>query len=209
MRWRDRRVILHEWTAQTRFDRHYVYHPAWAIRKVLESPPEQHVDVGSILGFVAAVSACVPVRFYDYRPADLRLPGLTCLAGDLLDLPLADDSVPSLSCMHVVEHIGLGRYGDPIDPEADLKAMAELKRVLAPGGRLLFVTPVGRPRVAFNGNRIYAPRHVVDALAPLRLDEFRLIPDRPQDGGLVEDPDFALADRQDYGCGCFAFTKPA
>jgi hypothetical protein len=36
--------------------------------------------------------------------------------------------------MHVVEHIGLGRYGEPMDEQGDLKAIEELKRVLAPGG---------------------------------------------------------------------------
>jgi len=47
--------------------------------------------------------------------------------------------------MNVVEHVGLGRYGEPLDPEGDIKAMRELRRVLAPGGSLLFVVPVGRP----------------------------------------------------------------
>ena len=39
--------------------------------------------------------------------------------------------------MHVVEHIGLGRYGDQVDPDGDLMAMKELERVTAKLGKLL------------------------------------------------------------------------
>jgi hypothetical protein len=57
--------------------------------------------------------------------------------------------------MHVIEHIGLGRYGEALDPDGDLKAIRELVRVLAAGGNLLVVVPVGRPRIQFNAHRIY------------------------------------------------------
>jgi hypothetical protein len=45
--------------------------------------------------------------------------------------------------MHVVEHVGLGRYGDPIDANGDAQAIKELKCVLWPGGVLYFVVPTG------------------------------------------------------------------
>src|SRR5436853_180080 len=90
------------------------------------------------IAFRKEFSAFIPVEFYDYRPANVQLSNLTAEAADLLALPFAEGSVESLSCMHVVEHIGLGRYGDPLDPNGDLKAIAELRRVLAPAGTLLF-----------------------------------------------------------------------
>jgi SAM-dependent methyltransferase len=111
--------------------------------------------------------------------------------------------------MHVVEHIGLGRYGDPLDPEGDLKAMAELQRVLAPGGSLYFVVPVGEPRVQFNAHRIYAYRQVIESFPALELRQFALVPDDAETGGLIEGAPPALADQQQYGCGCFWFVKPA
>jgi SAM-dependent methyltransferase len=104
--------------------------------------------------------------------------------------------------MHVVEHIGLGRYGDPLDPNGDLRAMAELRRVLAPGGSLLFVVPVGRPVIMFNAHRIYAYDQVVRYFGDLTLRQFALVPDDPR-YGLVEDATPQLADAQRYGCGCF------
>jgi SAM-dependent methyltransferase len=165
------------------------------------------VDVGSYLYFSTMLSAFVPIEFHDVRPADLSLPGLTTGAADLTRLPFPDGSVPSLSCMHVVEHVGLGRYGDPLDPEGDRKAVRELARVLAPGGTLLFVVPVGSPRIEFNAHRIYAWRQVLEAFPGLDLVDSALVPDRAEDGDLVQDPPEALADRQRYGCGCFAFQK--
>ncbi len=108
-----------------------------------------HVDIGSSLFFVGNVSAYQPMVHYDYRPPALALPGVDVGAADLLNLAFADGSIASLSCMHVVEHVGLGRYGDTLDPAGDVKACAELSRVLAPGGQLLFVTPVGQASVHF------------------------------------------------------------
>ena len=211
--WADRRPCLTDQTAETAFDRHYVYHTAWAARALarLQPAPAQHVDIASSLYFAAVTSAFVPVRHYDYRPPDLRLPSLSCDRADLARLPFADASVPSLSCMHVVEHVGLGRYGDPLDPNADLVAMAELSRVLAPGGSLLFVVPVGRPRVQFNAHRIYAFDQVRQSFAGLDLVDFALVPDRNDPAGpaLVEHATREMADRQRYGCGCFWFRKPA
>lgn len=106
-------------TLGTEFDRHYLYHPAWAIRKiVLDIKPQKHIDISSILYFSSMLSAVVPVEFYDYRPAEIELDNLSCGKADLTNLFFKTGSVESISCMHTVEHIGLGRYGDPLDPQA-------------------------------------------------------------------------------------------
>jgi SAM-dependent methyltransferase len=206
-RWRERQPFLNDKTASTAFDRHYIYHPAWAARVLTRTQPAQHIDISSTLHFCTIVSAFIPVKFYDYRPVDLHLSNLSSDFADLLALPFSDNSVESLSCMHTVEHVGLGRYGDPIDPDGDLKAIAELKRVLAPGGSLLFVTPVGTPRVVFNAHRIYAYDQVLNYFADLVLKEFALVPDQALLGGLLLDAPKSLADAQSYGCGCFWFMK--
>jgi len=181
--WNDRYPCLDDRTSSTYFYRHYVYHTAWAARVLAKTKPAQHVDTGSYLHFATLVSAFVPVRFFDYRPAQVVLPGLETGFADLLALPFDDGSVPSLSCMHVVEHVGLRPYGDPLDPNGDLKAILELKRVLASGGTLLFVVPIGRPRVMFNAHRIYSFRQVRELLSGRLLRQFALIPDRPEAGG--------------------------
>lgn len=195
---------LRDRTASTDFDRHYIYHPAWAARVVAEIKPDLHVDISSSLVFCSMLSATVPVAFFDYRPADLKLSNLQSQSADLMALPFADGSISSLSCMHVVEHVGLGRYGDPLDPDGDLKAVTELNRVLAPGGDLLFVVPVGRPRVMFNSHRIYSYEQVLMLFPELTLVEFSLVPD---DGTLLRQAEPGLVKQQEYGCGCFWFKR--
>lgn len=201
---KDLYPILHEKTAVTYFDRHYIYHPAWAARKIAAIKPAVHTDISSTLHFCTQLSAFVPVNFYDYRPADIRLSNLTSGSADLLHLPFEDSSIQSLSCMHTVEHIGLGRYGDPLDPTGDIKAMKELQRVLAVGGSLLFVVPVGKPRVMFNAHRVYSYELILQSFSELKLKEFSLLPD---EGYFIENANPALVSDQNYGCGCFLFTK--
>lgn len=205
--WDDRLPCLDDRTPGCGFDRHYVYHTAWAARVLAASRPARHIDISSSVYFCSIVSAFLPVEYYEYRPADLRLDNLTTGAADLLRLPWVDASIRSLSCMHVVEHIGLGRYGDPIDVDADLKAMRELARVIAPGGTLLFVVPVGGPRVQFNAHRIYAPGQIIEQFPDFTVTEFALIPDRATGLGLVRNAPPDLANAQRYGCGCFWLTR--
>lgn len=196
-------------TLGTSFDRHYVYHTAWAARILAETRPQEHVDIASSLFFSAIVSAYTSIRFYDYRPANLSLSNLTSEHADLTNLSFTTDSIPSLSCMHTVEHIGLGRYGDPINPDGDLQACKELSRVLAPGGNLLFVVPVGSSsRIEFNAHRIYTYEHVQSLFPQLKLREFSLIPEHEKRGGLIRHADPTLCDQERYACGCFWFTKP-
>ena len=170
--------------------------------------PGRHVDIGSSLFFVTSVSAFVPVEFVDIRPARLGLPGLASRAGTLAELPYPDHSVESLSCMHVLEHVGLGRYGDPVDYDGDLRAAAELMRVLAPGGRLLMVAPLGGvARVQFNAHQIYTHAQIVGMFDELHLDAFAQIPESAANGDLVVDPPAAMMERERFGCGCFEFVR--
>jgi hypothetical protein len=202
----DLMPMLNEATEVFDFDRHYIYHPAWAMRHIVKNMPEYHVDISSVLAFSASLSAFLPVRFYDYRPSNLILSNLICGQADLTSLLFADGEIKSLSCMHVVEHIGLGRYGDPLDYDGDLKAVKELTRVLADGGDLYFVVPIGKPKIYFNAHRVYSYDQVIDLFRGLTLREFALIP-RSDDGDLLINPDKKIVDDQDYGCGCFWFKK--
>jgi SAM-dependent methyltransferase len=208
LRLRDAKPCLADATSTTGFDRHYVFHTAWAARILAKSMPKIHTDISSSLYFIANVSAFIHIKFLDYRPANLGLSGVREEAVDILNLPFADDSIQSLSCMHVVEHIGLGRYGDSIDYDGDIHAAKELKRVLSVGGQLLFVVPVAaEPCIQFNAHRIYSFIQVLSMFEGLVLDDFSLIPDRAEDGGLVPWPSKDLLARQTYACGCFLFRK--
>jgi SAM-dependent methyltransferase len=205
--WENRYPCLHDKVKATPFDRHYIYHPAWAARILYKTKPDFHVDISSLLDFSTIVSAFVPVKFYDYRPAKVQLDNFSSEAADLTALPFASGSLKSISCMHTVEHIGLGRYGDPLDYDGDIRAISELKRVTAPNGNLLFVVPIGKSRIMFNAHRIYSYDQIISYFDDFDLMDFSLIPDNENDGGLLSPASKEAADLQNYACGCFWFKK--
>ena len=89
----------------------------------------------------------------DYNPIDFRDPRLHFLKApiDIATVPPFDAALSVSS----FEHDGLGRYGDPLDPNADLKAMRQMKRLLKQDGLLFLTVPLGRDKVVFNIHRIY------------------------------------------------------
>jgi hypothetical protein len=203
-RWRDDWPVLADRTPSTPFDPHYTFQDGWAARQIATRSPDRHVDVGSRISFVIGLSAFVPVTFIDLRPLEISLTGLETRRGSVLELPFADRELTSLSCLHVAEHIGLGRYGDPLDPKGTVKAALELQRVLARRGTLYFSLPVGRERVAFNAHRVHDPRRVPGLFTELRLDGFSGVDD---DGRFREDIEpAALADCA-WGCGLYRLTR--
>ena len=201
----DSHPCLCDWTMRTPFDAHYFYQGAWLARRLGESKLHQHVDVGSSVLTMSVLSAWVDTIFVDYRPLRASLPRLSSVAGDILQLPFTDNSLYSLSCLHVIEHIGLGRYGDPIDPQGSIKAAYELQRIMRPGGKLFLSLPIGRERVCYNAHRVYAPDSVIRIFEKLRLVEFSYVDDA---GELKERRMPSSASELQYGCGLFEFEKP-
>ena len=195
---------LHDRVRFTSIDAHYFYANGWAIRRIIAERPRLHVDIGSQTMFVNLLAASLPVVFADYRPLVAGIGGLNSIGASILALPFRDGSIRSLSCLHVAEHIGLGRYGDPLDPLGTKKTAAELTRVLAPRGTLLFAVPVGRERVCFNAHRVHAPATIREYFGPLDLVEFSAVDDR---GHYIPHADIAEFASADYACGLFALRK--
>jgi len=188
----------------TPFDPHYFYQGAWLARRLSVTKPQFHVDVGSSVTMLSVLSAAVPIAFVDYRPLAANVLGLNSVAGNVTSLPFLDDSVGSLSSLHVIEHVGLGRYGDPLEPEGTRRAAGELERVLQPGGRLFLSVPVGRQRVCFNAHRVLKPHTIESYFPQLRLEAFSSVDDA---GHFVENASFEATATLDYGCGLFEFVK--
>lgn len=198
--------ILDDRTATTGFDPHYVYLGAWAFRAIVNQSPKEHIDVGSQINWVTCLASITKVVFIDIRPFTGNVTNLSSVAGSVLQLPYGDQAVQSLSCLHVAEHIGLGRYGDPLNPAGTRQAIRELARVLSVGGHLYFALPVGKPKTCFNAHRIHDPLDIARWFAEegLFLEAFAAVDDSGIFHRETSPADYCEAN---YACGMFHLVR--
>lgn len=186
---------------------HYFHQDLWAARKLYKLKPQKHIDIGSrVDGFISHVLTFMDVTVVDVRPLDdSEVSGLTFICDDATTLKtFEDESTLSISTLHAAEHFGLGRYGDPVDPEATFKFMASLNRVLAKGGTLLFSVPIGVERVEFNAHRVFAIETILENFKNLSLESFSYVDDQCI---FHENVDVKSAPLLNFGCGLFEFKK--
>lgn len=201
LRGRDILPCLKDRTAITPIDPTYFLQDSWCARKLAEQRPNDHVDVGSSVRSMGVIAQFVPVRFVDIRPVEIELPRFTFIAGTTLALPFQTASLPSVSSLCVIEHIGLGRYGDPLDARGSEKAAAELGRVLARGGNLYVSVPVDSIcRVYFNAHRAFTRDYVLSLFPGLQLVEERYIYGREMQ--------VAYQQERGFGTGLYHFRRP-
>jgi len=194
--------VLNEWTPTSVVGSCYFYQDTWAARQIFKRKPQRHVDVGSTVLLVGILSQAMPTASVDIRPVDAKLPGLEAIEGDVCHMPFPDNSVESLSSLCVIEHIGLGRYGDGLDPQGTDKAAAELARVLAVGGELYVSVPITpRSKTRFNGQRDFSVADFVAKFPTLKLLETSFA----TDAGVH--PESALPSLGKVVFGLFRFTK--
>lgn len=197
---RDLYPCIYDRTEHSVIDNTYFYQDTWCARKIFENKPAQHYDVGSKAEMVGIISQFTPTTMLDIRPIDVDLPGLSFRTADILQTGIPDNAIPSLSSMCVLEHIGLGRYGDDVNHFGSEQAFTEIKRILAPGGNLYISLPVdAENKVCFNAHRAFTRDYVLQLASPLRLVEERYI---------YEKRTFASYDpTKGFGTGLFHFRK--
>ena len=169
---------LGEWDAPAGTLGGYFWQDLWAARKIFRIHPAEHFDIGSrVDGFIAHILPFMPLTMIDIRPLPQKVEGLKFIQSDATNLEnISDCSIISLSSLCAPEHFGLGRYGDPVDPEACFTAMKSMQRVLAHGGHLYISVPVGdNSGVAFNAHRIFRPQLIAGTLDELKLTDFSVI----------------------------------
>ena len=190
----------------------YFWQDLLVARRIFAAKPRKHVDVGSLVGgFVAHVASFREIEVFDVRPISTQIPGVTFKQADLMQ-PVAGmaDYCDSLSCLHALEHFGLGRYGDPIDPRGFERGFANMAALVGNGGVFYLSVPIGIERVEFNAHRVFDPRSILKLAAQhgFSLSALTVI----QPGGRIEThaPDAALLSRlagQRYALGIFEFEK--
>lgn len=203
---RTRPIMYDRYEEAGEIPRHYFYQDIWAAKKVFASGTSVHYDIGSrINGFISHCVVFTKVIMLDIRPLAIKLDNLEFLQTDATNMVnIATNSIQSLSSLHAVEHFGLGRYGDPIDPEGYVKTINEMTRILKPGGFLLFSVPVGKQALEFNAHRIFDPVFVRKLFSKLSLIEFSYIDDN-ENMHLNVNP--SEASSLNYGCGLYHFRK--
>jgi SAM-dependent methyltransferase len=191
----------------------YFHFDLLVAREIHERNPDKHVDVGSrIDGFVAHVASFREIEVFDIRPVDARIPNVVFRQCDFMN-PDAElkDYCDSLSCLHTLEHFGLGRYGDPVNIRGHVDGFRAFVDILKPGGILYLSVPIGRERIEFNGHRVFAVETILGlAAGQLELFRFSCV---GEDGTLHENVpvnafDHAARRPPAYNFGLFEFRKP-
>lgn len=192
---------------------HYFHQDMHVARRIFEKNPERHVDVGSrIDGFVAHVAIFREVEVFDVRSLDSQIPNITFRQIDLMgEMPsefLA--SCDSLSCLHALEHFGLGRYGDPVNRDGFYAGFNNLTKVIKPGGTFYFSVPIGPGRVEFNAHRVFPVRFLLELFTQnFTVEDFCYVDDSGDLHKHVKlaeqgiDTNFGCQ----YGCGIFELMK--
>jgi hypothetical protein len=146
---------------------HYFHQDLFVAREIYKRQPTRHVDVGSsVYGFVSHVASFRPIDVIDIRLLENTTEGISFIQYDLMQSnPTLNNSTDSLSCLHALEHFGLGRYNDPIDYLGWRKGLDSLTAMLQPGGVLYLSVPTGSvQRVEFNAHRVFSLPFLRDIL---------------------------------------------
>ena len=190
----------------------YFWQDLCVAQKIFRAAPTRHVDVGSrIDGFVAHVAAFRAIEILDIRPMTADIPNVRFTQADLMR-PAAGllGFTPSLSCLHALEHFGLGRYGDPVNVNGHLEGLRGLASLLAPNGILYLGFPTGWFRVDFDSHRVLEAVQIVDAGRDVGLQLESLVTCVPE--GLIEESDVSpdrlreLSERE-YSLCIYIFRK--
>lgn len=203
---------LHDWYEEGGSTGEYFWQDLYIARKINAANPQKHVDIGSrVDGFVAHVASFREIEVFDVRPITARVPGVTFKQADFMNLVTAStDYCDSLSCLHALEHFGLGRYGDPIDPKGYESGIRNMASIVRAGGVFYLSVPVGIERVEFNAHRVFDPNTIVEVAKKnkLLLREFSIF---FADDGLVETDGayetLSAIGRSRSGLGIFTFVK--
>jgi hypothetical protein len=209
----ERYLILTDYEDQAGAARGHYFHQDLLVASFIhEQKPRRHIDIGSrIDGFVAHVAAYRQIEVMDFRDLDgTGHPNISFIKADLMNKQNATEQVTdSISCLHAIEHFGLGRYGDPLDPKGHIKGFNNILRMLEVGGTLYISFPVGQGNeVHFNAHRVFHPHDIFDwpdDASQVRLERFDYVDDA---GNLHQNIDLQkTALHVSYGCGIYTFKR--
>ncbi len=190
----------------------YFHQDLLVAQKVYINNPKKHIDIGSsVSGLVAHIASYREIEVFDIRPLSSNIDNIKFIKADFMAI---DDHLhnycDSLSCLHVIEHFGLGRYNDPINANGHLIGLENIYKIIKPGGKFYFSTPIGPQRIEFNAHRVFNLTYLIDILKDkYTIDSFSYVDDS---GDLHPNIDILSKNATNnfgctYGCGIFELTK--
>ena len=197
--------VLNDFNLSAKFDPHYLYQGTWIAEKLNQTKPMKHYDFGSDIRLISSLCHHHKIIFNDIFLPNLSIDELTEVKNDLYNLSYADNTLESISCLHVLEHVGLGRYGDQLNLDGHILAIKELKRVLRNNGNLFISTPVGKSCIYFNAHRVFSYDEFLELFNDMEMVSFEYLPD---DSKRIE-KNYLKSEISNnyYGCGFFWFRK--
>jgi hypothetical protein len=193
-----------------KLDRHYFFQDTYVSRKIFEANPNDHLDVGSrIDGFIAQLSVFRKLTIIDIRPLDVEIKNVNFLQADICKVDFNVRTAESVSCLHTLEHIGLGRYNDPLGTELWKQGLKNIWSLVKPGGILYLSVPIGKQKIMFNAHRVFNTTTIINEIKNGELIDFAYIGDNTslKNGPLEINEISKLTQNYVYGLGIFTFKK--
>ena len=203
--------ILKDLDAESAILGEYFWQDLFVAKEIIKKNPKRHIDVGSrVDGFIAHLACVRKVEVFDIRPLSSIIENVKFTQWDVTNpTPELNGVSDCVSCLHSLEHIGLGRYGDKLDPDGWKKGLSSLANLLTSSGCLWISVPVGIERVEFNANRVFDPSTIINEGNDIgiKLDRFFYLTKKGFKESAVVQDDIIKLSNQKYGLGIFLFTK--
>lgn len=185
---------------------HYFNQDLLVANMIFKNNPIKHVDIGSrIDGFVAHVASFREIEVLDIRKLNQTVhSNIKFKQKDIMQNVSEHSICDSISCLHAIEHFGLGRYNDEVDPDGHLKGFQNILKLLKKDGILYISFPIGLKKISFNQRRVFNYKEVLSWSNLTQLERFDFVDDK---GDLhlnkkIDDSKLIV-----YGCGIYTFRK--
>ena len=188
---------------------HYFHQDLLVAQYIYANNPKKHIDVGSrVDGFVAHVASFREIEIYDVRELKSDHPNIIFKQHDFMNKNNVKQT-DSVSCLHTLEHFGLGRYNDPINVKGFEIGLENLINLVEKNGLLYISFPVGKQdEIHFNAHRVFHPKSILNfeiVKKRLELINFDCIDDK---GDLHKSVSLDYAsEKYNFGCGIYTFRK--
>lgn len=192
---------------------HYFHQDLLIAQKIFAHNPQIHVDIGSrVDGFIAHVASFREIEVFDIRDFPKHITNIKPFRLDLME-EIKEELIgycDSLSCLHALEHFGLGRYGDPVNFEGFLIALKNINNIVRSGGKFYLSVPIGPQRIEFNAHRVFSVDYLVSLVSEnYKIDSFSYVDDNEELFKNVELSDEEIS--RNFGCryglGILELTK--